>query len=212
MPYARTQTHTHTHTHTFQHRLRVHAYICNNVHTQNGLARTVYIHRIFDDFSAKNTVYTPYIYMVLAKPMYSYIRCTNGIDHVHVCMTMSMYVWPCCATRAGQKYTFIAIYGVHTVFTMSMYVWPCCTTRVGHKHTCIARVGQNRIYTPYMTVYLMISLPKIPYIHRIYMVLANLIYIYIQCAYGILSREITMHTVQLHGSGQPYVPPMLTCH
>ena len=33
----------------------------------------------------------------------------------------------------------------------------------------IHRVGQNRIYTPYMTVYLMISLPKVPYIHRIYM-------------------------------------------
>ena len=28
-------------------------------------------------------------------------------------------------------------------------------------HTC--RVGQNCIYTPYMTVYLVISLPKIPY-------------------------------------------------
>jgi hypothetical protein len=26
----------------------------------------------------------------------------------------------------------------------------------------ITRVGQNRIYTPYMTVYLAISLPKIP--------------------------------------------------
>jgi len=38
----------------------------------------------------------------------------------------------------------------------------------------INRVVQNRIYTPYMTVYLVISLPKIPYIHRIYMVLANL--------------------------------------
>jgi len=37
----------------------------------------------------------------------------------------------------------------------------------------ICRVGQNRIYTPYMTVYIVISLPKIPYIHRIYMVLAN---------------------------------------
>ena len=37
----------------------------------------------------------------------------------------------------------------------------------------IHRVGQNRIYTPYMTVYLVIFLPKIPYIHRIYMVLAN---------------------------------------
>ena len=35
------------------------------------------------------------------------------------------------------------------------------------------RVGQNRIYTPYMAVYLVISLPNIPYIHRIYMVLAN---------------------------------------
>jgi len=37
----------------------------------------------------------------------------------------------------------------------------------------MSRVGQNHIYTPYMTVYLVISLPKIPYIHRTYMVLAN---------------------------------------
>jgi hypothetical protein len=37
----------------------------------------------------------------------------------------------------------------------------------------MSRVGQNLIYTPYMTIYLVISLPKIPYIHRIYMVLAN---------------------------------------
>jgi hypothetical protein len=35
----------------------------------------------------------------------------------------------------------------------------------------MCRVGQNRIYTPYMTVCMVISLPKIPYIHRIYMVL-----------------------------------------
>jgi len=37
----------------------------------------------------------------------------------------------------------------------------------------MTRVGQNRTRSPYMTVYLMIFLPKIPYIHRIYMVLAN---------------------------------------
>ena len=37
----------------------------------------------------------------------------------------------------------------------------------------ITRVGQNRTYTPYMTVYLVISRPKIPCMHRIYMVLAN---------------------------------------
>jgi len=29
----------------------------------------------------------------------------------------------------------------------------------------MSRVGQNRIYTPYMAVYLVISVPKIPYIY-----------------------------------------------
>jgi hypothetical protein len=52
--------------------------------------------------------------------------------------------------------------------------WACC------RHVCcalyISRVGQNRIYAPYMTVCMVISLPKIPYMHRIYMVLANLTY------------------------------------
>ena len=37
----------------------------------------------------------------------------------------------------------------------------------------VYRIGQNRMYTPYMAMYLVISLPKIPYINRIYMVLAN---------------------------------------
>jgi hypothetical protein len=40
--------------------------------------------------------------------------------------------------------------------------------------SAVLRVGQNRINTPYMTVYLVISLPKNLYIHCIYyMVLAN---------------------------------------
>ena len=34
----------------------------------------------------------------------------------------------------------------------------------------IHRVGQNRMYTPYMTVYTVISLPMMPYVHREYMV------------------------------------------
>ena len=50
---------------------------------------------------------------------------------------------------------------ISTHFTFLLYI------------SVISRVGQNRIYTPYMTVYLLISLHKIPYIHRIYMVLAN---------------------------------------
>jgi hypothetical protein len=47
----------------------------------------------------------------------------------------------------------------------------------------ICRVVQNRIYAPYMTVYLVISLPKIPYVNRIYMVLASPSYL--------LKRRIT---------------------
>ena len=43
--------------------------------------------------------------------------------------------------------------------------------RFGQNYRC--GVGQNRIYTPYVTVYLLISLPKLPYIHCVYMVLAN---------------------------------------
>jgi hypothetical protein len=43
--------------------------------------------------------------------------------------------------------------------------------------TYVCRAGQNRMYTPYMTVYLVISLPKIPYTNRLYMVLANPTYV-----------------------------------
>ena len=50
-----------------------------------------------------------------------------------------------------------------------------------HRGLCMCRVGQNRIYTPYTTVYLVIFLPKIPYIHRIYMVLADPTYASIHC-------------------------------
>ena len=45
-----------------------------------------------------------------------------------------------------------------------------------HYPLCIIRVGQNRKYTPYMTVCLVSSLPKLPYIHRTYMALANLMH------------------------------------
>jgi len=50
----------------------------------------------------------------------------------------------------------------------------------------IYRVGQNRIYTPYMTVYLVISLPKLPYVNRIYMALANPTDI--RCIYTVLAN------------------------
>jgi len=53
--------------------------------------------------------------------------------------------------------------GLHMALTHGAH-----TTRI-----YTSRVGQNRIYTPYMTVFLVIPLPEILYIHRINMVLAN---------------------------------------
>jgi len=80
-------------------------------------------------------------------------------------------------------------YGTHVCVWHTLYPYHFMpTTCVRMAHTCaygthfihiiscpqhVFRVGQNCIYTPYMTVYLVISLPKLPYIHRIYMVLAN---------------------------------------
>jgi hypothetical protein len=57
----------------------------------------------------------------------------------------------------------------------------------------IYRVGQNGIYAPYMIVYLVISLPKIPYKHRTYMVLANPTYIQLvyDCIFSKFPAKIT---------------------
>ena len=66
---------------------------------------------------------------------------------------------------------------------------------------CITRVGQNRIYAPYMTVYLVISLPKSPYIHRIYMVLANPMYLRVVemwCYEHLTATTRYLNTAQLH--------------
>jgi len=52
------------------------------------------------------------------------------------------------------------------------------------RYIVMSRVGQNCMSTPYMTVYLVISLPNQPYTHRIYMVLANPSYVVMQkCRY-----------------------------
>ena len=65
---------------------------------------------------------------------------------------------------------------IHLIY---VWFWPTLCTygiagRENTKYTVIyrgvyiRRFGQYCMYTPYMTVYLVISLPKIPYIHRIY--------------------------------------------
>ena len=60
------------------------------------------------------------------------------------------------------------------------------------------RVGQNRVYTTYMTVCFVISLPKIPYIHRIYMVLANPIHTVIYGVYIRFRPTLHIHDTYTH--------------
>ena len=64
--------------------------------------------------------------------------------------------------------TFVAALGrVGRAFGLSRLNAPL------RRNWVLLRVGQNRMYTPHMTVYLVISLPKVSYIHRICIVLAN---------------------------------------
>ena len=77
---------------------------------------------------------------------YGFVQPT-GQARMHVCVGLARTIYKRSiydiVGKGITKYT--VMYGVH-----------------------ICRVGQNRIYTPYMTVYLVISLPKIPYVPYIY--------------------------------------------
>jgi hypothetical protein len=79
-----------------------------------------------------------------------------------VCVCVRMCVCACVRERT-------CVY-VHVDVCVCLYLC-VCSGLSGCIFAC--RVGQNRIYTPYLAVHLVISLPNIPYIHRIYMVMAN---------------------------------------
>ena len=97
---------------------------------------------------------------------------THTHTHTHTSFGQYRAITFVCLGRAA-----CLLYNTHTHTHFNLY--ECYLgmarpdVRYGYKESCITRVGQNRIYAPYMTVYLGSSLPKIPYIHRIYMVLAN---------------------------------------
>jgi len=117
------------------------------------------------------------IYVALANPIYEAL--TNFKEEVSVQ-----------STTQGQP-GFGTIRYQHTKPTLpirssfSTGISECvCHLHKANPTSYMYRVSQNRIYTPYMTVYMVISLPKIPYIHRVYgsgqpdtcMDLANLTY------------------------------------
>jgi hypothetical protein len=100
------------------------------------------------------------VYTLLSSLLHPDSRC-----NVHVCV----YRQVCCVSVGAHKAPQIPQpFGQDSDALINVGI-----ESDSHTPTVTHRVGQNRIYTPYMTVYLVISLPKIPYIHRIYMVLAN---------------------------------------
>jgi hypothetical protein len=54
----------------------------------------------------------------------------------------------------------------NTVHAPFIYIW--YMVLANPRYMQMLRVGQNCVHTLYMTVYLVISLTKLPYIHRIY--------------------------------------------
>jgi len=113
---------------------------------------------------------------------------------------------------SGQPYEYCWLAGCLKsgphVLHVGLQLWERNVTRVGQSRTCthrvwlyICKVGQNRINTPYMVVYLVISLPKIPYIHRIYIHICGSGQPYI---YGEFPANNTVYAPYIYGSGQPY--------
>jgi len=74
----------------------------------------------------------------------------------------------CACIRFEGYHTYIRDQKQQAVFDLlgnNKQLFSCVQTNTPNARN-LTRVGQNRICTPYVTVYLVISLPKLPYIHR----------------------------------------------
>jgi len=104
-------------------------------------------------------------------------------QHTSTCIkTHKQHTSTCAKTRKQHTSTCIKTHKQHTstcIKTHKQHTSTCIKTHKQHTSACIKiqrytqathtrRLGQNRTLTPYMTVYLVISLPKLPYIHCIY--------------------------------------------
>jgi len=92
--------------------------------------------------------------------IYSHTRTTHYIYmyhtyHVHVPRT----------TYHVPRTTYHTYHVPHTLHSHTRTAHTILSSP--HLHS-LSRIGQNHMYTTYMTIYLVIFLPKTPYIHRIY--------------------------------------------
>jgi hypothetical protein len=88
-----------------------------------------------------------------------------------VCFTVYVLQCMCCSVCV----TVYVLWGMCCCVCVSVCVSECVTVYVlqcmcyGYVLWGMFRVGQNRTSAPYMTACMVISLPKLPCIHRIYL-------------------------------------------
>jgi hypothetical protein len=149
---------------------------------------------LFLEYSATTRTSASPAGLAMAEREGAAIQCTTTSAWWWASMGRSRWVWLsvclwfwCTYCRVGAEWNLVcrcenlsawwwASIGRSRWVWLSVCLWLWCTyCRVG-PGVQICRVGQNRICTPYMyTVYLVVSLPTILYMHRIYkfMVLFN---------------------------------------
>ena len=178
---ANTHTHAYVHTHTHT---RIPAHTRTHMHTQNSHAP--HAHTYTHAHANAHTHTHSHSHTYLHTHAYTHTR-THTHTHIpaHTRTLTRTHTHTCTHTHT-HAHTHTHTPAVHVLQQLP----PCAglprlhapplPLPLSQRQTLdrwgpavVYQVGQNRIYTPYMTVYLVISLPKIPCIHRIYRVIAN---------------------------------------
>jgi len=142
-----------------------------------SLPKIPYIHRIYMVLACPTHKLLGMFVRVLSThlwwvPNRQLLACPSTLN---VCLVrVKSMGWVSCMERESQVWSQLQLWSWPQLWIQPTARRVAWVTNTGKHHSLlIVGVDQNRIYTPYMAVYLVIPLPKIPYMHRIYMVLAN---------------------------------------
>jgi len=162
--YTHTRTHTHTYTHTHAHthahtHIHTHAHTHTHTHTHTHNARR-----------PATLLYREGVLQIQPGPR----SCPEVLWWSEPSTLAGSLLTPIRSHRCEMSEKACVIVDHVTIYLgLELTLAGSLLTPI-RSHRCeMRRVGQNRTYAPYMTVYLVISVPKIPYIHRVYMVLAS---------------------------------------
>jgi hypothetical protein len=167
--YKHTRTHdtyisVHTYTHTYTHTHAAHAHLLSHTHTHTQTHTNIHTHTCTHTYTSRHL-----------QPVSLRSRARRLLIQAFV----RAYPWCHAATEASTLAYHLAFL-LHaapahrpTLHALNMQVARVSAQDMVCVSVCqcarFCRVGQNRIYTLYMTVCMVNSLLKIPYVHRIYL-------------------------------------------